>query len=150
MGVLLQGFYLPGSFFRRALAARWRRFGPFFGGTTLRRKRRLWLKRDSRPSGCRRPSKALGAPFRVVRSFLTITISVPKTKEARLPPNTAPANDGNAVRPCRAPTILMFMWDSVRAGVHFTFSKSCTPVVADGKRFVPTYDGRVDLYMLKA
>jgi outer membrane protein assembly factor BamB len=43
---------------------------------------------------------------------------------------------------------LKLLWDSTRAGVGFTFSKFCTPVVADGKLFVPTYDGRVDVYML--
>lgn len=31
----------------------------------------------------------------------------------------------------------------------FTYSKFCPPVVADGKLFVPTYDGRVDVYVLK-
>lgn len=30
----------------------------------------------------------------------------------------------------------------------FTYSKFCTPLVADGKLFVPTYDGRVDVYGL--
>ena len=43
---------------------------------------------------------------------------------------------------------LKLLWDSGRAGINFTFSKFCTPVVADGKLFVPTYDGRVDMYML--
>ena len=43
---------------------------------------------------------------------------------------------------------LKLLWDSPRAGVNFTFSKFCTPVVADGKMFVPTYDGRVDMYEL--
>ena len=28
-------------------------------------------------------------------------------------------------------------------------SKFCPPVVADGKVFVPTYDGRVDVYGLE-
>jgi len=32
----------------------------------------------------------------------------------------------------------------------FTYSKFCPPVVADGKLFVPTYDGRVDVYTLNA
>jgi outer membrane protein assembly factor BamB len=31
----------------------------------------------------------------------------------------------------------------------FTFSKFCPPVVADGRLIVPTYDGRVDVYVLK-
>ena len=31
----------------------------------------------------------------------------------------------------------------------FTFSKFCSPVVADGKLIVPTYDGRIDVYTLK-
>jgi hypothetical protein len=30
----------------------------------------------------------------------------------------------------------------------FTYSKFCPPVVADGKLFVPTYDGRIDVYAL--
>lgn len=30
----------------------------------------------------------------------------------------------------------------------FTFSKFCVSVVADGKLIVPTYDGRVDIYVL--
>jgi outer membrane protein assembly factor BamB len=50
-------------------------------------------------------------------------------------------------------------FDSLPAGVPrmrllweatgFTFSKFCVPIVADGKVFVPTYDGRVDEYVLK-
>jgi len=43
---------------------------------------------------------------------------------------------------------LRLLWDSARTGVNFTHSKFCTPVVADGQLFVPTYDGRVDMYML--
>jgi outer membrane protein assembly factor BamB len=43
---------------------------------------------------------------------------------------------------------LKLLWDSHRAGVTFNHSKFCTPVVADGRLFVPTYDGRVDMYML--
>jgi hypothetical protein len=43
---------------------------------------------------------------------------------------------------------LKLLWDSDRAGVTFHHSKFCAPVVADGKFFVPTYDGRVDMYML--
>jgi hypothetical protein len=43
---------------------------------------------------------------------------------------------------------LKLLWDSKRAGVTFNHSKFCTPVVADGRLFVPTYDGRVDMYML--
>lgn len=43
---------------------------------------------------------------------------------------------------------LKLLWDSQRAGVTFNHSKFCTPVVADGKLFVPTYDGRVDVYVL--
>ena len=43
---------------------------------------------------------------------------------------------------------LKLLWDSKRAGVTFNYSKFCTPVVADGKFFVPTYDGRVDVYIL--
>jgi hypothetical protein len=43
---------------------------------------------------------------------------------------------------------LKLLWDSKRSGVTFNHSKFCTPVVADGRLFVPTYDGRVDMYML--
>jgi len=45
---------------------------------------------------------------------------------------------------------LKLLWDSRKAGVNYTHSKFCTPVVADGKLFVPTYDGRVDMYVLKS
>ncbi|MBZ5620897.1 MAG: hypothetical protein LAQ69_19530 [Acidobacteriia bacterium] len=45
---------------------------------------------------------------------------------------------------------LKLLWDSKRAGITFNHSKFCTPVVADGKLFVPTYDGRVDMYVLNA
>jgi outer membrane protein assembly factor BamB len=43
---------------------------------------------------------------------------------------------------------LKLLWDSRRAGVTFNHAKFVTPVVADGRLFVPTYDGRVDMYML--
>jgi hypothetical protein len=43
---------------------------------------------------------------------------------------------------------LKLLWDSRQAGVTFNHAKFCTPVVADGRLFVPTYDGRVDMYML--
>lgn len=43
---------------------------------------------------------------------------------------------------------LKLLWDSTRAGVTFNHAKFCAPVVADGRLFVPTYDGRVDMYML--
>jgi outer membrane protein assembly factor BamB len=44
---------------------------------------------------------------------------------------------------------LMLLWDSTHIpGNHFSLSKFCPPVVADGKVFVPTYDGRVDIYSL--
>jgi len=42
---------------------------------------------------------------------------------------------------------LKLLWDSTRSGVTFDFSKFCTPFVADGRFFVPTYDGRVDIYV---
>jgi hypothetical protein len=45
---------------------------------------------------------------------------------------------------------LKLLWDSKNAGVAFNHAKFCTPVVADGRLFVPTYDGRVDMYMLNA
>jgi len=43
---------------------------------------------------------------------------------------------------------LKLLWDSTKSGVPFTFSKFCPPVVADGKLYVTTYDGRVDVYAL--
>jgi len=44
---------------------------------------------------------------------------------------------------------LRLLWDSKHIpGNHFSFSKFCPPVVADGKILVPTYDGRVDIYAL--
>jgi len=44
---------------------------------------------------------------------------------------------------------LKLLWDSTHAGVPFNFSKFCPPVVADGKLYVATYDGRVDVYAPK-
>jgi hypothetical protein len=44
---------------------------------------------------------------------------------------------------------LKLLWESSMAGVTFTFSKFCPPMVADGKLYVTTYDGRVDVYTLK-
>ncbi len=44
---------------------------------------------------------------------------------------------------------LKLLWDSTQAGVTFDFSKFCPPMVADGKLYVATYDGRVDVYALK-
>jgi outer membrane protein assembly factor BamB len=43
---------------------------------------------------------------------------------------------------------LKLLWDSKRSGVIFKHAKFTPPVVADGRLFVPTYDGRVDMYML--
>ena len=43
---------------------------------------------------------------------------------------------------------LKLLWDSKKAGVNFHFSKFCTPMVADGRLYVATYDGRVDVYEL--
>jgi outer membrane protein assembly factor BamB len=44
---------------------------------------------------------------------------------------------------------LKLLWDSKHIpGNTFCLSKFCPPVVADGKVFVPTYDGRVDVYGL--
>ena len=42
------------------------------------------------------------------------------------------------------PAKMRLLWQ--QAG--FKYSKFCPPVVADGKLFVPTYDGRVDVYEL--
>ena len=44
---------------------------------------------------------------------------------------------------------LKLLWDSTHSGVTFNFSKFCPPMVADGRLYVPTYDGRVDVYALK-
>ena len=44
---------------------------------------------------------------------------------------------------------LKLLWDGTKAGVTFQFSKFCPPIVADGKLYVPTYSGRVDVYALK-
>jgi outer membrane protein assembly factor BamB len=43
---------------------------------------------------------------------------------------------------------LKLLWDSTKSGVTFNFSKFCAPMVADGKLYVATYDGRVDVYAL--
>jgi outer membrane protein assembly factor BamB len=41
------------------------------------------------------------------------------------------------------------LWDSKQIpGNTFNFSKFCPPIIADGRVFVPTYDGRVDVYEL--
>jgi outer membrane protein assembly factor BamB len=42
---------------------------------------------------------------------------------------------------------LKLLWDSKEAGMTFKYAKFCPPVVADGRLFVPTYEGRVDMYM---
>jgi outer membrane protein assembly factor BamB len=45
---------------------------------------------------------------------------------------------------------LKLLWDSKHIpGNSFHHAKFCPPVVADGKVFVPTYDGRVDVYALR-
>jgi outer membrane protein assembly factor BamB len=42
---------------------------------------------------------------------------------------------------------LKLLWDSKRIpGNTFRMSKFCPPVVANGKVYVTTYDGRVDVY----
>ena len=40
---------------------------------------------------------------------------------------------------------LRLLWSAT----GFNYSKFCPPMVADGKVFVPTYDGRIDVYTLK-
>jgi hypothetical protein len=52
----------------------------------------------------------------------------------------------NARRNADGTPRLKLLWDSRRSGVRFHFSKFCPPMVADGKLYVPTYDGRVDVY----
>lgn len=46
--------------------------------------------------------------------------------------------------------VIKLLWDSQKVGVNFTYAKFCPPVVANGKLYVPTYDGRVDVYGLEA
>lgn len=44
---------------------------------------------------------------------------------------------------------LKLLWDSKNIPTNtFSFSKFCPPVVADGRVLLPTYDGRVDVYVL--
>jgi hypothetical protein len=43
---------------------------------------------------------------------------------------------------------LKLLWDSDQLRINFNHAKFCAPVVADGRFFVPTYDGSVDMYML--
>jgi outer membrane protein assembly factor BamB len=43
---------------------------------------------------------------------------------------------------------MKLLWDSTRSGVTFKHAKFTPAVVADGRLFVPTYDGRVDMYVL--
>ena len=44
---------------------------------------------------------------------------------------------------------LKLLWDSTHIpGNHFSHCKFCPPVVAAGKVFAPTYDGRIDVYGL--
>ena len=41
---------------------------------------------------------------------------------------------------------LKMLWNSHLSGNTFSFSKFCPPMVANGKVYVTTYDGRVDVY----
>lgn len=62
----------------------------------------------------------------------------------------ARAYDATELDPTRIdPTTprLKLLWDSNRSGVTFDYSKFCPPVVADGRLLVPTYDGRIDIYV---
>ena len=43
---------------------------------------------------------------------------------------------------------MKLLWDSTNWNINFPFSKFCPPVVADGKLFVATYGGTVDVYTL--
>lgn len=54
------------------------------------------------------------------------------------------ASDFNAGPSAGAPAKLRLLWQQD----GFTYSKFCPPVVADGRLLVPTYDGRVDVYVL--
>ena len=64
------------------------------------------------------------------------------------------AYDATAIDPVKnadGTARLKLLWDSKHIpGNTFCLSKFCPPVVADGKVFVPTYDGRVDVYGLIA
>jgi hypothetical protein len=55
------------------------------------------------------------------------------------------ASDFNPAPTPSAPAMLRLLWQQD----GFTYSKFCPPVVADGRLFVPTYDGRVDVYQLQ-
>ena len=48
------------------------------------------------------------------------------------------ANDGDPV--------IKLLWDTKQLPVSFKYDKFCPPVVANGKVYVTTYDGRVDVY----
>jgi hypothetical protein len=66
-------------------------------------------------------------------------------------PGIARAYDGTSLDPNPIDAFtprLKLLWDSKRVGVSFNHSKFCAPRVADGGFFVPTYDGRVDVYVL--
>jgi outer membrane protein assembly factor BamB len=43
---------------------------------------------------------------------------------------------------------LRVLWDSEKAGVTFVYNKFNPPIVANGRLYVPTYDGQVDVYVL--
>jgi hypothetical protein len=55
--------------------------------------------------------------------------------------NPTPNTDGTAR--------LKLLWESTQSGVTFDFSKFCPPMVADGRLYVATYSGRVDVYAPK-
>ncbi len=57
------------------------------------------------------------------------------------------ANRFDPVRNADGTERLKLLWDSKHIpGNTFTHCKFCPPIIADGKVFVPTYDGRVDVY----
>jgi outer membrane protein assembly factor BamB len=43
---------------------------------------------------------------------------------------------------------LRVLWDSEAEGINFVYNKFNPPVVANGRVYVPTYDGNVDVYTL--
>jgi hypothetical protein len=55
-----------------------------------------------------------------------------------------------AADPNSSDPVIKLLWDSKSiAGNTFNYNKFCPPVVANGKVYMATYDGRVDVYGLR-